>query len=83
LKVNPALLKVSIQHKVSYAEAARLADLIEHEGRITYHEINERSEALDQLIMAVHAEVAADQVRRGIIKDGEDSKIIPRGRRFG
>jgi hypothetical protein len=79
--MNPAWLKVSIVHKVPYAEVARLADLIEHEGRIVYQEITELSGQMGNLIMAVHATVAEDQVRRGVIKDGEDSRILPRGRK--
>jgi hypothetical protein len=78
--VNTALLKISIVHKVSYAEVARLADLIEHEGHIVYNELNDLSEPIAKLIQSVHEAVIAEQVRRGIINDGEASMVIPRGR---
>jgi hypothetical protein len=75
---KPALFRISICHRVPYVEVARLADDIEHRGRIEFREINSLSDQMQNLIADVHAAVREDQVRRGIINAGEDSKIIPR-----
>lgn len=76
--MDTALLKISIEHKVTYGEVARLADLIEHEGKIIYSEINEMPRSLLELIKAVHLTVEISQVRRGLIKAGEQTVVIPR-----
>ena len=76
--MKSSFLKIAIMHKMSYAGVVFLADAIEHEGKIVFPEISELSGQMMCLIEEVHAAVMVDQVRRGIIRDGESSKVIPR-----
>lgn len=79
--MNPLFLRIAIVHKLPYAVVRKMADDVEQRGRMDFQEINGSSFALDRLIEDVVMAVNADQVRRGIIKDGEQSIVIP-ARRF-
>lgn len=76
--MNPLFFAVSLKHRVSYETVKRMADSIEQRGRIEFNEIDTVSPGLDHLIVDVHAAVIIDQINRGIIKQGEPSKVIPK-----
>lgn len=76
--MDTELLKISIEYKVPFAEVTRLADLIEHEGKIVYPELNDLPASIFDLIKAVHNAVRISQTRRGVIKEGEESIVITR-----
>lgn len=80
--MKPALLKISIQHNVPYVEVARIADSVEHDGRIFYPEVDGLSEEMMELIKAVHLAVTIDQEQRGLIRKGERSVVVPRESRI-
>ncbi len=60
---------------VSYDTVAKMFDDIKYRGRIDFREIDSLSDKLSDMIVEIHEAVRVDQVRRGIILDGQDAIV--------